>query len=98
MDGSSIDFVVIPVIVIPLLVLWLVGMYHADSHAAWRTGPSGAPRAVTAGEAAATPAQVTVPAQAAAPAQAPARAVVPAQAAAPARGEVLAEDSRRPGV
>jgi hypothetical protein len=96
MDGSSIDFVVIPIVVIPLLALWLIGMYQADSHSTWRTGPSGGPRALSAGEAGeavATPARVTVPAQA----KAPARAAVPAQAPAPVPGEVLAEDAGRPG-
>jgi hypothetical protein len=88
MDGSSIDFVVIPVIVVPLLALWLIGMYLADSHSRWRTGPSGGPSAVSAGEVAATPVRVTVPAQATAPA--PVR--VPPQATAPVRGSVLAND------
>jgi hypothetical protein len=94
MDGSSIDFVVIPVIVVPLLALWIIGMYYADSHLRWRTGPSGGPSAVSAGEVAATPVRVTVPAQAQAPAQAtaPAQVRVPPQATAPVQGSVLAND------
>jgi hypothetical protein len=96
MDGSSIDFVVIPVIVVPLLALWIIGMYYADSHLRWRTGPSGGPSAVSAGEVAATPVRVTVPAQAQAQAQAtapaPAQVRVPPQATAPVQGSVLAND------
>jgi hypothetical protein len=92
MDGSSIDFVVIPVIVVPLLALWIIGMYYADSHLRWRTGPSGGPGAVSAGEVAATPVRATVPAQAPAPETAPAPVRVPPQATAPVRGSVLAND------
>jgi len=28
MDGSSIDFVVIPIVVLPLLAMWLIGVSY----------------------------------------------------------------------
>jgi hypothetical protein len=41
MDGSGIDFVVIPIVVLPIIAFWLYGMYYADSHSRWLSGPSG---------------------------------------------------------
>jgi hypothetical protein len=61
MDGSGIDFVIIPVVVLPIIAFWLIGMYYADSHPAWPSGPSGAHK-----EIAAAPAPVVIPAQVAA--------------------------------
>jgi hypothetical protein len=78
MDGSGIDFVIIPVIVLPILALWLIGMYYADSHPRWWAGPSGSQREIAA---------------AAAPAVAPPQAavVVPPQVAAVILPQVTAE-------
>jgi len=36
MDGSSIDFIVIPVVVLPLLALWLIGVSWCAAHPLWR--------------------------------------------------------------
>jgi hypothetical protein len=58
MDGSGIDFVVIPIVVLPIIAFWLYGMYYADSHPRWLSGPSGQ-REVTA---ATVPAARAVPA------------------------------------
>ncbi len=57
MDGSGIDFVVIPIVVLPIIAFWLYGMYYADSHARWLSGPSGQ-REITAAAAPAVPAVV----------------------------------------
>lgn len=68
MDGSGIDFVIIPVVLVPILAFWLIGMYYADSHAAWRVGPSGQREITAAATPAVAPPQapVTVPQQVAA--------------------------------
>ena len=57
MDGSGIDFVVIPIVVLPIIAFWLYGMYYVDSHARWSSGPSGQ-REVTATAVLAVPAVV----------------------------------------
>jgi hypothetical protein len=36
MDGSAIDFIVIPIVAIISLVGWLVPIYWAASHPRWR--------------------------------------------------------------
>jgi len=36
MDGSSIDFVVIPIVVLPLLAMWLIGVSYCAAHPLWR--------------------------------------------------------------
>jgi hypothetical protein len=41
MNGPSFEYVVIPVVSLLLLAFWLYGMYHADSHPGWKTGPDG---------------------------------------------------------
>jgi len=61
MDGSGIDFVVIPVVVLPILAFWLYGMFYAGSHPTWPSGPSGAQREIAVG-----PASAVVPPQVAA--------------------------------
>jgi hypothetical protein len=36
MDGSGIDFVLLPVIILPCLAAWLIGIYYADAHPVWK--------------------------------------------------------------
>lgn len=66
MDGSGIDFIVIPVIVVPCIAAWLIGMYYVNAHPTWKSGPSGSQRASGPLEIAAVTARVAVPAQRAA--------------------------------
>lgn len=72
MDGATYDFIIIPIVMVPLLAGWLAMMYWADSH------PGKFPRRTTviaqpdviAGQADTVhpaAAQVTVPRQATAP-------------------------------
>ena len=35
MDGSSVDFIVIPIVAIICLATWLGGIYWADAHPRW---------------------------------------------------------------
>ena len=69
MDGSGIDFVLLPVIILPCLAAWLISIYYADAHPVWKRGGAGGQRVselreagpqefdATAGQAAAVPAQ-----------------------------------------
>jgi hypothetical protein len=50
MDGSSFDFIIIPIVVLPLLVGWLAMVFYADSHPRNK-----AQRAAAAGDTATTP-------------------------------------------
>jgi hypothetical protein len=59
MDGSGIDFVIIPLIVLPCLVVWLGAMFYASDHPEWR----GSPYARQPQEIATTPTQVVIPGQ-----------------------------------
>jgi hypothetical protein len=36
MTGSSVDYIVIPIIAVIGLIVWLGGVYYADSHPRWR--------------------------------------------------------------
>jgi hypothetical protein len=71
MDGTTADYIVIPIVAVICLATWLAAIYWADAH------PRKAPRAAAgqAGAAGATAGQVkqvkqvTVPRQAAAPAE-----------------------------
>ena len=43
MDGSSIDLILIPVVVVISLAAWLIAVAYAASHPQWKHGPA-APR------------------------------------------------------
>jgi hypothetical protein len=43
MDGSGIDFIIMPLIIIPCVALWLGGMYYVAAHPRWRDAPSNPP-------------------------------------------------------
>ena len=43
MDGSGIDFIIMPLIIIPCVALWLGGMYYVAAHPKWRDAPSNPP-------------------------------------------------------
>ena len=43
MDGSGIDFIIMPLIIIPCVALWLGGMYYAAAHPRWWDAPSKPP-------------------------------------------------------
>jgi len=85
MDGSGIDFVVIPIVVLPIIAFWLYGMYYADSHPRWLSGPSGQ-REITGSAVPAVPDARAVP------------AVVPPQVPAVILPSVVVEDSAAPAV
>jgi uncharacterized membrane protein len=36
MTGSSIDFIVVPIVAVISLAAWLIMVYYADSHPQWR--------------------------------------------------------------
>jgi len=57
MDGSTVDFIAIPIVAVISLAAWLITVYWADSH------PLKSPRTATA-----TAKPVSVPRQATAPA------------------------------
>ena len=38
MDGSGIDFVLLPMIILPCLAVWLISIYYADTHPTWTRG------------------------------------------------------------
>jgi hypothetical protein len=61
MDGSSVDFIILPLIMIPLLALWLGGIYFADSHPVWKNGSSDVQPAYGPQEIAAAPEPLAVP-------------------------------------
>lgn len=72
MDGANYDFIVIPIVMIPLLAGWLVMMYWADAHPRKfpRTATVIARQDAVAGQADTAPpmaGQVTVPRQSTAP-------------------------------
>jgi hypothetical protein len=76
MDGATYDFIVIPIVMIPILAGWLAALYWMDSHprtlprtTAWTTTVIAEPDAVD-GQADTAPlaaGQVNVPRQATAP-------------------------------
>lgn len=37
MSGSFWAPIVIPIVALPLLFIWIIAMYHADSHPGWRS-------------------------------------------------------------
>jgi len=45
MDGSGIDFVIMPVIILPCLIVWLGGIYYVAAHPTWKNAPSAGPPA-----------------------------------------------------
>jgi hypothetical protein len=47
MTGSSIDFIVIPIVATICLAAWLIMVYYADSHPRWREPPAGPGAAAT---------------------------------------------------
>jgi len=40
MDGSGIDLIIIPVITVICLAAWLIAVFYAASHPAWKHGPA----------------------------------------------------------
>ena len=40
MDGSSIDLIIIPVVVVISLAAWLIVVFYAVNHPAWKHGPA----------------------------------------------------------
>jgi hypothetical protein len=40
MDGSGIDFVLLPVIILPCLTVWLISIFYADAHPVPKQGAS----------------------------------------------------------
>ena len=40
MDGSSIDLILIPVVVVISLAAWLIAVAYAASHPQWKHGPA----------------------------------------------------------
>jgi hypothetical protein len=58
MDGSPIDFIIIPIIAVVSLIAWLVPIYWADSHP--RRGGNHLPEQADASAAAPSPPAVTV--------------------------------------
>ena len=47
MDGSSIDLILIPVVVVISLAAWLMVVFHAVNHPAWKHGPAAQQQART---------------------------------------------------
>ena len=86
MDGSGINFVIIPLIVVPCLAGWLIGMYYAAAHPTWKGRP----------EMTAAPARAVVPGQRTAEVERPARqeTTLPAQASAVPAGTVPSRPPR----
>lgn len=79
MDGSGIDFIILPVIILPIVALWLGGFYYADAHPKWKNAPSGSQPGYGLQEIAAAPEPLAVPMQRTAPVTLPAEvAAVPA--------------------
>ena len=40
MDGSSIDLIIIPVVVVISLAAWLIVVFYAVTHPEWKHGPA----------------------------------------------------------
>ena len=40
MDGSSVDLIIIPVVVMISLAAWLIVVFYAVTHPAWKHGPA----------------------------------------------------------
>ena len=40
MDGSSIDLIIIPVVVVISLAAWLIVVFYAVTHPGWKHGPA----------------------------------------------------------
>ena len=40
MDGSSIDLIIIPVVVVISLAAWLIVVFYAVAHPEWKHGPA----------------------------------------------------------
>lgn len=68
MDGSAVDFIIIPIVVVPCLAAWLIAVYRASTHPKTsRPAPTAIAEpdaiAAQAGPAHAVTGQVTVPRQ-----------------------------------
>jgi hypothetical protein len=81
MDGSGIDFIIMPVIILPIVALWLGGIYYANAHPVWKNGPSDTRSGYGPQEIAVGPEPLAIPMPRTAPVTVPAQAkVVPATA------------------
>jgi hypothetical protein len=90
MDGSGIDFIILPVIILPIVALWLGGIYYCDSHPVWRNGPSGSQPDYGPQEIAAAPEPLAVPMQRTEPVTVPAQAIAVSPTAVAAAADTAA--------